>query len=67
MKKIDLSKVLKEYKKGWIALSEDYKKVLYQSNNFSSLMDKVEQAGIENRVVLMPASKNYRGFIGKIE
>lgn len=64
MKNIDLTNILKGYKKGWVALSNDYKKVLFSADNFLLLMEKIEKAGKEKDVVLLPASENYKGFIG---
>ena len=64
MNKLDLSKTLKDYKKGWVALSSDYKKVLYNADSFIDLMNKVEKNNQKDKVVLIPAAENYRGFIG---
>jgi hypothetical protein len=64
MNKLDLSKTLKKYKNGWVAISKDYKEVLFSAPNFNALMNKIDRPGKKDNVILIPASENYRGFIG---
>ena len=65
MKPINLTKTLKGYYDGWVAMSKDYKRVLYHGKNFIELMGKVEKDSKQNEVVLFPTSKDYRGFVGE--
>lgn len=59
MKIVDLSKSLKNYKSGWVAIDKK-NKVVAHAENFGSICKKIE--GIQN-LVLIPASNNYFGFI----
>ena len=61
-KPIDLTKLLKEYKSGWVALSKNYKKVVTSARSLKELDRKLEKLN-NPQVVLISASKNYRGFI----
>ena len=60
MKPLDLSKKLKNYKSGWVALDKDYKVILH-ANNFEKLVAKVKDS--KKISTIMPASGNYFGFI----
>ena len=64
MKAVNLVESLKGYSSGWVALSKDYKKVLYSGKSFISLMKKVEQENQKDNVILLPVVKNFRGFVG---
>ena len=64
MRPINLVDTLKDYSQGWVALSKDYKRVLYSGRTFSSMMKKIEKEGELDKVVLLPVTKNYRGFVG---
>ena len=58
MKPIDLTKVIKDYTSGWIALSPDYKKVVGHGRTIKSAVDKAQTSGIKDPV-LMRAAKSY--------
>lgn len=60
MKAIDLSQTLKSHSQGWVAVDRKTKKVIADAKSFSSISEKVK--GLKN-VLLIPASKNYFGFI----
>ena len=62
MKTIDLTSIIKKYTTGWIALRKDYGKVVAHAKDYQSLEKKLDKEGIKD-VVLMPAAKNYRGFV----
>jgi len=60
MSPIDLSKSLKKYKKGWVAIDKKTLKVVAQAVSFSEISEKIKD--IKN-IILIPASKNYYGFV----
>lgn len=59
MKPIDLTKVLKPYKSGWVAIDKNYE-VIAWAKTFEAITGKVKKS---KNIFLMPASKNYFGFI----
>ena len=59
MKSIDLTKTLKPYTSGWVALDAKLKIVAHEKD-FESISERVKD---REDVVLMPASKSYFGFI----
>ena len=59
MKSVDLTKVLKPYKKGWVALNQDFK-VIAHANTFKLISDK---AAHKKGIVLMPASEDFSGLV----
>lgn len=59
MKTINLSKVLKNFTSGWVALTPDYKKVVASGRTLKEISGKV----VGDDVILISASKNYRGFV----
>jgi len=60
-KLVSLTKLLKNHTSGWVALSEDYKKVV-TGKSLKEVDRKLERLG-NPEVVLISAAKNYRGFI----
>lgn len=64
MKNINLTKTLKGYTHGWVALSSDYKKVLFSGRSFMEVMKRVQEKKLIDKVVLLKAAKDYRGFVG---
>ncbi len=62
MKAINLSKLLKDFSSGWVAVTSDYKKVVATGK---TLLDVTKAVRKQNRddVILISASKNYRGFV----
>jgi len=60
MKPIDLTKTLKPYKSGWVAISLKEHEVMVHAKNFLRIAEKVKG---RKDIVLMPASRNYFGFI----
>lgn len=57
---IDTIKLLKKYKKGWVALSKDYKKVVVHSETFAGIAEVVEKSK-EKDLFLLPVAKHYSG------
>ncbi len=62
MQTINLSKILKNFSSGWVAITPDYKRVVASGRTLKEVTDKVLKEK-QDDVVLIPASKNYRGFI----
>ncbi len=60
MKLLDLSKILKQYKSGWVAIDDKKNKVVAHAEDFESISEKVKY---HKNVFIMPASNNYFGFI----
>lgn len=59
MTPIDLTKTLLPYKTGWVAINKN-NKVVAHAENFSTISEKVKN---KKDILLIPASKNYFGFI----
>lgn len=57
---MDLTKALKKYKSGWVAIDESTKKVVAHAKDFSAINKKI--SGKKN-VFVMAAAKEYYGFI----
>ena len=58
MKQIDLTKIIKKYTSGWLALSPDYKKVVGHGKSIKKAVNEAQSQGIEDPV-LMRAAKSY--------
>ncbi|MBI2268117.1 MAG: hypothetical protein HYU80_01560 [Candidatus Blackburnbacteria bacterium] len=62
MKPVDLTKLLKKYTSGWVALSKDYKRVVAAAESLEELDGRLKK--LRNpKVVLISAAPNYRSFI----
>jgi len=62
MKAVDLTGILNGRKKGWVALTQNYKKVVASASTLEKMDKKLENIGNPD-VVLLSASNNYKGFI----
>lgn len=62
MRSINLSKILKNFTSGWVAISADYKKVVASGKTLKEVTNKIEN-NLKDKVVLISASKNYRGYV----
>lgn len=62
MKAIDLSKSLKNYRSGWVAINKN-EKVIAHAKTFDLICKKIEG---KKDLVLVPASQNYFGFVTTI-
>lgn len=60
--KIDFIKLLKGYKNGWIAISHDFKRVLFHGKNLKEAMKKAKNA--KEKVYYFPAGESYSNFVG---
>lgn len=60
MKAIDLRQSLKPYVVGWVAINKKNRKVVANAKTFSLISEKTQ--GLKD-VFLVPASKNYFGFV----
>ena len=60
MRLLDLTKTLKQYKSGWVAIDEKKNKVIAHSKDFESINKKVNS---NKNVFIIPASNDYFGFI----
>jgi hypothetical protein len=58
---IDLEKLLKNHKSGWVAVSTDYKKVIATGGTISEVTDNLDKTGKEG--ILVPASENYQNYL----
>ena len=58
MKSIDLTKVIKKYKDGWLALSPDYKRVVGHGKTIKKAVGEAETHGVKEPI-LMRAAKSY--------
>lgn len=60
MKLLDLTKVLKKYRSGWVAMSSINNTVVAYGKDFNSITKKVSN---KKSVYLMPVTDEYFGFI----
>lgn len=58
MKPIDLSKIIKKYKEGWIALNPDYSSVAGSGKTPKEAVESARIKGVDSPV-LMRAAKSY--------
>lgn len=66
MKGLDLTKQLKPYKSGWVAIFKD--KVIAHAKSFELIIEEVKKLKKPSKdILLVPASKNYFGFITVIQ
>lgn len=62
MKTVDLIKILKPYKSGWVAINQK-NKVIAHAETFAAVSNKVKK---NKDIFLVPVSQNYFGFITTI-
>lgn len=62
---INLSKLLKNFSSGWVAITSDYKEVVASGKSLEEVSQSVEKQN-RNDVILISASKNYRGFVTSV-
>jgi len=60
---IDLSKILSKYKKGWLALSPDNRKLIAAGRSLEEVLEKARRKGVVNPGLLKATPVN-RLFIG---
>lgn len=62
MKAVNLTKQLKPYKSGWVAIFNN--KVIAHAKSFELISEKVKHLKMPAKdTLLIPASKNYFGFV----
>ena len=59
----DLSKILKPYKKGWVALNKQQTKVLAHADTFTEINEKIDNP---DEVVLCPLGGTQTYFVGHL-
>lgn len=62
MQTINLSKLLKNFSSGWVAITSDYKKIVASGKTLKEVTNKVTRQKRYD-VVLISASKNYRDLV----
>ncbi|MBU1472688.1 hypothetical protein KKB64_02805 [Patescibacteria group bacterium] len=60
--RINFVALLKPYKKGWVAISEDFKHVLFYGKSLTSLIKKSKKS--KQKVYYFPSGDNYSNFVG---
>lgn len=60
MKALDLTKALKKYNSGWVAIDENRQQVVAHASDFESINQKIKN---KKNIFIMPASDEYFGFI----
>lgn len=61
-KKINFAKLLKDYKKGWVAISKDFGKVVFYGKTLKETMRKATNH--KEKVYYFPTGENYSHFVG---
>ena len=61
-KPMNFTKLLRGYKAGWVAISSDFRSVLFSGRNLKTLKKRSEKLG--KKVYFFPAGKSYNNFIG---
>ena len=60
MAPIDITKLLRKYKSGWVAISDDYSRVIAHAEKFIDLQKKVKNT---KNVVVIQAFDNYYNYV----
>lgn len=60
MSQIDLTKILQKYKSGWVALTNDYSRVVAHAEKFIDLQKKVKD---KKNIVVIQAFGNYYNYV----
>jgi hypothetical protein len=58
MKSIDLTKILEKHTSGWLALSQDYKKVIGKGITIKKALEQAKSSGVDDPVIVR-AAKSY--------
>lgn len=62
---INLRRLLKGYKSGWIGISSDFKSVLVSGKTLREARKKAKK--LDQRVYFFPAGESYGNFIGNLD
>ncbi len=60
MTSINLTKLLQKYKSGWVAVSDDYSRVVAYAEKFIDLQKKVKN---KKNIVVIQAFDNYYNYV----
>lgn len=60
MTSINLTKLLQKYKSGWVAVSDDYSRVIAFAEKFIDLQKKVKN---KRNIVVIQAFDNYYNYV----
>lgn len=60
MTSINLTKLLQKYKFGWVAVSDDYSRVIAYAEKFIDLQKKVKN---KRNIVVIQAFDNYYNYV----
>ncbi len=63
MKISGLAKILINYKRGWVSVSRDYRRVLAAGNSLKMVLKKLERLG-NPQGYLMKAAGDYSRYVG---
>lgn len=61
-KGIDFVSLLKDYKNGWVAISEDFRRVVFHGRTLKETMKKASKS--DQKVYYFPADERYSHFFG---
>jgi len=62
--KINLVKLLKGYKRGWVGISPDFKKVLVWGKTLDEATKKTK--AIKEKIYYFPSGESYSNFVGTV-
>ena len=62
--KIDFTRLLKGYKDGWVAISDDFKRVVIHGSSLEEARKKAKT--LKGKVYYFPAGESYSDFVGLI-
>lgn len=60
MTPIDMTKILQPYTSGWVAVSDDYRRVVAHAKTFLDLQKKLKH---KKNVVVIQALRNYYNYV----
>lgn len=61
-KGINFARLLKKYKKGWVGISHDFKRVLLYGKTLKATKEKAKK--IDQKVFFFPSGEKYSHFVG---
>lgn len=61
-RKINFAKLLKNYRKGWVAISADFKRVVFSGKTLASTRKKAKNH--KSKLYYFPSGEKYSDFVG---